>query len=122
MANTNILNYEVKDPLELNLSYMTFVSEGGMFIPTKDLYPLGEMVEVHLQLPQKKKVLKFSGKVIWLTPPNALYLAVPGVGVQFAGHEAKTIRKEIESLLDKKVELSGYTCGITDSKSSTPVT
>ena len=117
----NILNYQIKDPLELNLSYMPFVNEGGIFIPTKDTYLLGEMVEVHLQLPKKKKPLKFSGKVVWLTPANALYLAVPGVGVQFAGPEGKTIRKEIESLLDTKIEIGGFTCGITDSKSSTPV-
>lgn len=118
---TNILNFQIKDPLELNLSYIPFINEGGIFIPTKNTYPLGETVEVHMQLPKKKKTLKFLGKVIWVTPPNALYLPVPGIGVQFAGPDAKTVRKEIEALLDTKVEVGGFTCGITDSKSSTPV-
>ncbi len=117
----NTLNYNINDPLELNLSYMTFVKEGGLFIPTKATYSLGNLVQVNLRLPSKHDVLKFTGKVIWITPMNALYHAVPGVGVQFVGAEAKTIRKEIESCLDSTMELSGYTCGITDSKSSTSV-
>src|SRR5436309_339547 len=113
----NKLHYIINNPLELNLSYMNFVNAGGLFVPTNDNYDLGDLIEVHLILPNKKEALKFTGKVIWITPPNALYQALPGVGVQFVGENAKTIRQEIESYLDVSMELSGYTCGITDIKS-----
>lgn len=117
----NTLNYIIKDPLELNLSYITFVNDGGLFIPTKEIHALGSLVSINLQLPKKNTPIKFIGKVVWITFANALFHALPGVGVQFIGSEAKAIREEIEACLDASMDLSGYTCGIIESQSKTSV-
>jgi len=113
---TNILNYVITDPSELNLSYITFVNEGGLFVPTKEPHVLGDIIEVDLTLPKKPEAIKIEGKVIWITPPNALYHSLPGIGVQFIGKNAKSIRGIIEGHLNPSMELGGYTCGITETR------
>ncbi len=114
MQEPHVLMYEIKDPLELNLSYMPFVKQGGLFIPTVETLSLGDRVMVELALPDKKEPLKFLGKVIWITPKNALHHVLPGVGVQFSGTNAEAIRNEIEAHLDNSIEIGGYTYGIMD--------
>lgn len=113
-TQANTLTYVIKETLELNLSYMPFVREGGLFVPTPLSYPLGAEVIVDLQLPGRKDSLKIQGKVIWLTPKNALHHVLAGVGIQFIGQHSKAVRAEIESMLDKNMEVGGYTYGITE--------
>ncbi len=112
MAETQTISYEIKDPLELNLAYMPFISNGGLFVPVSDSYSLGDLVNLDLKLPGKKENLKISGKVVWITPKNALHHVLPGIGIQFIGSNAATIKSEIESQLDPSIEIGGYTYGI----------
>lgn len=112
--NKPILNYTIRDPLELNLSYMPFLKEGGLFIPTPQSYPLGTKVILELQLPGRKEVKRIEGKVVWLTPKNALHHVSSGVGIQFMGDNAKAIKSELEAALDTSIEVGGYTYGITE--------
>lgn len=113
MADDPIIAYAIKDPIELNLSYMPFINDGGLFVPTMDRYLLGDRVLVDLSLPAKKEPVRIEGKVVWITPNNALYHVLPGIGIQFTGANAATVRGLIESMLDKTVEVGGYTYGIT---------
>lgn len=108
------LTYVIKETLELNLSYMPFVRDGGLFVPTPHPLPLGTNVIIDLQLPGKKDVLKIEGKVVWVTPKNALHHVLAGVGVQFTGTNSTKVRTELEGLLDKNMEVGGYTYGITE--------
>jgi type IV pilus assembly protein PilZ len=114
MAEIRIINYVIKDPLELNLAYMPFIVGGGLFVPSFDAFSLGELVYVELLLPGKKENLRIEGKVIWITPNNALHHVLPGIGLQFVGNNVQTIRAQIEASLDKNMEIGGYTYGITD--------
>lgn len=114
MSETEILTYIINDPLELNLSFMPFIVNGGLFVPTDVAYSLGDRVAVDLQLPGKKENLRIEGKVVWITPKNALHHVLPGIGIQFTGTNAATIRSQIELFLDKTMEVGGYTYGITD--------
>ena len=111
-AEVSTLNYEIKDNVELNLSYMPFIKDGGLFIPTEKFLPLGTKLIIELLLPAHKESLKIEGKVVWITPPNALYQVLPGVGIQFTGPQAQSINLQIESSLDKTMEIGGYTVGI----------
>lgn len=108
-----ILNYVIKDPLELNLSYIPFINDGGLFIPTANSFNLGERILIDLHLPGKKDALRIEGKVVWVTPKNALHHVLPGIGVQFTGANAATVRGQIEAHLDGTIEIGGYTYGIT---------
>lgn len=114
MSEDKILKYAIKDPLELNLSYMPFIMNGGLFIPTPDTFSLGDRVVLDLTFPGKKDAVRIEGKVVWVTPKNALHHVLPGIGIQFIGSQAPTICNQIEALLDKKSEIGGYTYGITD--------
>lgn len=111
MAENRILNYVLNDLVELNLSYMPFITGGGLFVPTETEFLLGEKICVDLKISEEKNML-IDGKVIWITPKNALHHVLAGVGIQFEGSHATEIKKMIESYLDKKVELGGYTYGI----------
>lgn len=110
----DVICYLINDPIELNLSYMPFINGGALFIPSQKAFSLGEKVSVDLQLPGKKENLKFEGKVIMVIPPNALHHVLPGIGLQIIGSNAQSIRVEIESHLDKTMEVGGYTYGITE--------
>lgn len=110
---TRELNYKINDPIELNLSYIPFVGEGGLFIPTQESFVLNEVVHLDLMLLGKKESLKVEGKVIWITPPNSLYHVIAGIGIQFISDNAKKIRAEIEKQLDPTMDVGGYTYGVT---------
>lgn len=114
MAESGILHYEINDPLELNLSYMPFINEGGLFIPTTDTYMLEDSIVVELKLPGKIDRLRIEGKVVWITPKNALHHVLAGIGVQFIGTNAASVRSQIEAHLDSTIEVGGYTYGITE--------
>lgn len=114
MSEPGILTYTINDPLELNLSYMPFITGGGLFIPTDASYSLGDKILVDLQLPGKKDIVRIEGRVAWLTPKNALHHVLPGIGIQFTGGNAAAVRAQVESFLDKSMEVGGYTYGITE--------
>jgi type IV pilus assembly protein PilZ len=114
----NILNYVIKDPVELNLSYMPFIVNGGLFVPTFDIYHMGDPVAVDLLLPGKKESIRIEGKIVWITPQNALHHVLPGIGIQFIGPNALTNKVQIESHLDNSMEIGGYTYGMTEESKS----
>lgn len=114
MDEYKTLTYIIKDPLELNLSYMSFINNGGLFIPTMDTFKLGDAIQIDLHLPTKNDSIKIEGRVAWITPKNSLHHVLPGIGIQFTSENAQTIRSQIEALLDPKVEIGGYTYGITE--------
>jgi type IV pilus assembly protein PilZ len=109
-----VLHYIINNPLELNLSYMPFIVGGGLFIPTNESFQLGDFVDVNLELAVKNENIMIEGKVVWLTPKNALHHVIQGVGVQFIGENAVMIRAQVEVNLTLSMEVGGYTYGITD--------
>jgi type IV pilus assembly protein PilZ len=114
MPENEVITYVIKDPLECNLSYMPFINEGGLFIPTMNNYSLGDRVVVDLLLPGKNDNLRIEGKVVWITPKNSLHHVLSGIGIQFMGANTKSVRSQIEAQLDTKTEVGGYTYGITE--------
>jgi type IV pilus assembly protein PilZ len=86
------LHYVINNPLELNLSYMPFIADGGLFVPTSEVFQLGDHLVVDLLLSIKNENLKIDGKVVWITPKSALHHVLPGVGIRFIGENAATVR------------------------------
>lgn len=114
MSDTEVIKYVIRDPLECNLSYMPFIKDGGLFLPTMQSYSLGDRILVDLLLPGKADALRIEGKVVWITPKNALHHVLTGIGIQFTGANAQQARSQIEAQLDTKTEVGGYTYGITE--------
>ncbi|OUS06363.1 pilus assembly protein PilZ, partial [Gammaproteobacteria bacterium 54_18_T64] len=65
---SGILNLSLKDADELYACYMPFVENGGLFIPSRKQFSIGDEVFVLLELMEEDDKLPLTGKVIWVTP------------------------------------------------------
>ena len=60
------------------------VSEGGLFVATHDLLPIGEQVQLQFQLPKEEEPISVDAEVRWHRPiASARDGAPPGFGAQF---------------------------------------
>lgn len=98
-AQPGILTLNIKDKSALYVSYMPFIKNGGLFIPTNKAYKLGDEVFILLTLMDSAERLPVAGKVVWLTPHGAQGKRAQGIGVQFSTQDTGATQKKIESLL-----------------------
>lgn len=94
-----ILSLAIKDKGSLYAAYIPYVKNGGLFIPTKKAYKLGDEVFMLLTLMESPERIPVAGKVIWITPAGAQGNRTPGVGVQFNTKDNGATRNRIEGLL-----------------------
>lgn len=94
-----ILSLSIKDKAVLYTAYMSFLKEGGLFIPTKRAFSMGEQVTMLLTLMDEQESFTVHCSVVWLTPQGAQGNRAQGVGVQFTGVEGKQVRDKIETYL-----------------------
>ena len=98
-AQPGILTLNLKDKSALYVSYMPFIKNGGLFIPTSKEYRLGDEVFILLTLLDSAERLPVAGKVVWVTPRAAQGKRAQGIGVQFSGQDGGVTQKKIESIL-----------------------
>jgi len=103
-SRQGILSLSIKDKNALYAAYMPFVKSGGLFIPTKREYEMGEEVFLLLNLMEETERLPIAGKIIWITPVGAEPYRTQGVGVQFSEQEGGVVRHKIEAYLDGALE------------------
>lgn len=94
-----ILSFAIKDKSALYASFMPFVRNGGLFIPTTKQYQLGDEIFLLLQLMEEADRIPVAGKVIWVTPQGAEGNRSIGVGVQFSDQDNGAARRKIEDYL-----------------------
>ncbi len=98
-----VLPFNIKEKGLLYATYMSMIQDGAIFVPTNKELRLGDSVFVMLTLPEKltgDERFPIRGKVIWWTPPRAMYQRVQGVGVQFPKTpESENLRAKIASIL-----------------------
>lgn len=93
-----VITLNLKDRELLYASFMPFLNEGGLFIPTERPYEIGDELIVQLLLPEETEELQVRGRVVWLNArPTAGRPA--GVGIHFSGQQSTAARRKIESLL-----------------------
>jgi len=97
-VRNGILNLKVDNTSELYASYMPFVSNGGIFIPTKYTYVLGDEVFLLLQLLDEPDKIPITGKVVWLSPKGLTGNRKSGIGIQLGEANSELIGK-IEAYL-----------------------
>lgn len=96
---TGMLNATIPDKISLYKSYMGFLKNGGLFVPTSHRYSLQEEVFVLVTLPEETERRPVSGSVAWLSPTNAPGRP-QGIGIQFSDTpENDALRTRIEVLL-----------------------
>ncbi|MBA2409135.1 MAG: PilZ domain-containing protein [Gammaproteobacteria bacterium] len=106
-----ILSLSIKDKPSLEAAYMPFVKNGGIFVPTKKVYKLGEDVFMLLTLIDDKERIPIAGRVVWITPQGAQGNRAQGIGVQFNDQDQGASRNLIDGLLvgTPKSESAGQT-------------
>ena len=96
----SMLSVVIGDKNTLHQAYMPFVKNGGLFIPTKNSYNLGNEVFVLLTLLDEREKIPFAGRVVWITPKGSQGNRLAGVGVQFQADQSGTaVRNKIETYL-----------------------
>lgn len=94
-----ILSLTIRDKSALYASYMPFIKNGGLFIPTAKPYKIGDEVFMLLTLMDSKEKLPVAGRVVWITPKGAQGNKTAGIGVQFSELDKGATRMKIENQL-----------------------
>ena len=94
-----ILSLNIKNKSALYASYMPFLKNGGMFIPTPKSYNLNDEVFMLLTLTDNKEKLPVAVKVAWITPVGAQGNKIAGIGVQFSELDKGATKNKIEKQL-----------------------
>ncbi|MDH3380763.1 MAG: PilZ domain-containing protein [Gammaproteobacteria bacterium] len=95
----SVLSLTIKDKSALYSSYMPFLQNGGLFIPSNKHYKLGEEVFMLLTLLEEHEKIPIAGTVVWVTPVGAQGNRAAGVGVQFSDKDSGAARNKIEAML-----------------------
>lgn len=77
------------------------ISEGGVFVATHVILPVGSLVGLHLELPREKDHILTLGEVRWSREYQGDDDVPPGLGIQFVGLErrsAEAIRKFVTTI------------------------
>jgi len=94
-----ILSLAILDKSALYASYMPFVKNGGLFIPTNKTYRVGDEVFMLLSLMEDKEKLPVAGRIVWVTPSGAQGNRATGIGVQFSDLDKGQTKNKIENEL-----------------------
>ena len=93
-----ICHYE--DEQSLYRAYLSFVINGGLFIPTEaraePLCTLLDTVQLEVSLPKDAEKYVLEGKVVWVTNTSSKGNKPPGIGVAFVGEKGKSLQQKIE--------------------------
>jgi type IV pilus assembly protein PilZ len=94
-----IMSISIKEKNALYQSYMPFIINGGLFVPTDRDYPMGQEVFMLLNLMEEPERIPIAGKVIWKTPGGSSGYRTAGIGVQFSDQDGGLARAKIETYL-----------------------
>jgi len=106
---SSVISIAIKDKQALYMSYMPFVKDGGLFVPTKKDYNLGDEIFLLVKVMDEVDPMQISGKVVWISPPGALGNRPRGIGVQFLGETAQKAANLIENKLGGSITLTRAT-------------
>jgi len=92
-----IVSLSITDRGALQAAYMSFVENGGIFIPTAQQYGIGDEVFLLFGLMDDSERWPIPGKVCWIASTGGAEST--GIGVQFTGDKADKVRRAIEETL-----------------------
>lgn len=97
-TNQGVLSFSLKDKNALYTSYMPFVKNGGIFIPTTREYEMGAEIFMLLNLMSETERYPINGKVVWKTPIGSDGYRSAGIGIQFSEKDI-AVKSRIETYL-----------------------
>lgn len=94
----SVLSLSITDKSVLYGAYMSFLANGGLFVPTTREYRLGDEVFLLLSLMDEGEKIPITGRVVWITPAGAQGNRQAGIGVEFSEQDA-SVNARIENYL-----------------------
>ena len=89
----SVLSLTIQDKSVLYGAYMSFLKNGGLFVPTARSYRLGDEVFLLLTLMDEPEKLPVAGRVVWITPEGAQGNRQAGIGIEFSDEDANIAAK-----------------------------
>lgn len=102
--STNSISVAIADKSALHASYMPFIKDGGIFVPTTQRFGLHDEVILQLRLVEEGKKLLIPGRVIWISTGMGHRGTSPGIGLQFTGEHRARIKQFLEEILGELVK------------------
>lgn len=93
-----VLSLAIKDLKVLYTAFIPFIANGGLFIPTKKSFNMGDAMPLLISLMDDATKYSVNGRVVWITP-NSAHNRAPGIGIQFIGENAEALYKKITNML-----------------------
>ena len=87
-------------------AYMPYIKNGGLFIKTKQFYPLGTKIQLQVTLLDEVVPYVIDGQIAWITPKAAQNDKPLGLGIQFSCENTRMLRNKIETYLSEMLKLS----------------
>ena len=93
-----VLTLTITDKNALHSAFMSFLQNGGLFVPTTGSYRLGDDIFLLLTLMDEPEKLPVAGRVVWITPEGAQGNRQAGIGIEFSDEDV-AITAKIENYL-----------------------
>ncbi len=94
----SVLSISIKELSVLHSSYIPFLTNGGIFIPTTKDYKINDEAFLLLNPIDEAEEIPMNAKVVWLTPRQAQFNRASGIGVQFLENNSEE-KNKIENYL-----------------------
>ena len=99
-----ILTCHIEDIATLYASYLSFVDNGALFVPSERIQQLGDEVFIAVTLPNSSERLPMNGKVVWINRKSQASRPA-GFAVQIGKDvSGQKIKNEVERLLAGKLD------------------
>jgi type IV pilus assembly protein PilZ len=104
-----IVPLRFKNVNQLYKSFMPWLKNGGLFIPTNKRFEMGQEVLLMVNLPEMIDKLPAAGVVAWVCPKDVTGHNKPGVGIEFTDEEGFALRLRIEGMLVEQMKTQAPT-------------
>ena len=111
---------EKRIPVQLDVRYQSLegfisdysmnISQGGMFISTRNPLPLGTRVVLKVGIPDTEVPMNIEGEVVWVSEyeKKSKSNLIPGMGVEFRNLDEQE-KKRIEDFISREAQQKGIT-------------
>ncbi len=89
---------------QLYKSFMPWLKNGGLFVPTSKRFEMGQKVLMMVILPGTTDKSPAAGVVAWACPKDVTGHNKPGVGIEFTDEEGVVLRLRIEGMLEEQLK------------------